>query len=63
MSKPRMVDAPEWANYLAMDSDGEWCWYEFEPVKDDGFWHPNGGLYEHAGNNETLDWSETKERI
>jgi len=29
--KPSWDDAPEWANYLAMDYDGEWFWFEFEP--------------------------------
>ena len=24
-------DAPEWANYLAMDKDGTWNWYEVKP--------------------------------
>jgi hypothetical protein len=24
--------APEWANYLAMDADGDWFWYESEPA-------------------------------
>ena len=24
-------NAPEWANWLAMDGDGVWWWYECEP--------------------------------
>ena len=36
--KPDWKDAPEWANYLARDSDGEWWWYETEPVADDAGW-------------------------
>lgn len=31
MSKPSWSNAPEWANYLAMDESGEWFWFEFEP--------------------------------
>ena len=31
MNKPDWKDAPEWANYLAMDSDEEWYWHEMEP--------------------------------
>lgn len=31
MNKPDWKDAPEWANWLAMDSDGIWWWYENEP--------------------------------
>ena len=29
--KPNWLTAPEWANYLAMDIDSEWSWYEEEP--------------------------------
>lgn len=31
--KPDWKDAPEWANYLAMDADGYWYWYENLPWK------------------------------
>jgi hypothetical protein len=31
VSKPDWKDAPEWANYLAMDSDGLWAWHEKKP--------------------------------
>lgn len=26
-----VVDKPEWANWKAMDRDGDWCYYESEP--------------------------------
>lgn len=29
--KPEWNDAPDWANWLAQDSDGKWCWYEEKP--------------------------------
>lgn len=29
--KPNWKDAPSWANYLAMDEDGTWCWFNNEP--------------------------------
>jgi hypothetical protein len=32
INKPSWSDAPEWANYLAMDKDGAWYWYELKPV-------------------------------
>jgi hypothetical protein len=35
MNKPSWSDAPKWANYLAMDGDGRWYWYEREPHWDD----------------------------
>ena len=31
MSKPDWKDAPEWAQWVAMDKDGTWAWYEDEP--------------------------------
>lgn len=40
--KPDWKDAPEWANYLAMDDDGEWCWYEERPVPRINFWVSDG---------------------
>lgn len=43
MNKPDWGDAPDWAQYLAMDEDGEWYWYEDEPSKRggeiNGYWH------------------------
>ncbi len=30
--KPSWDDAPVWANWLAMDFNGIWCWYESEPA-------------------------------
>jgi len=34
MSKPSWKNAPEWANYLAMDKDNDWYWHAFEPWYD-----------------------------
>lgn len=34
--KPSWDDAPEWANYLAQDEDGEWKWFERAPFIDEG---------------------------
>lgn len=38
--KPSWDDAPWWANWLAMDGDGFWNWYETEPVwaEEELFW-------------------------
>ena len=34
--KPDWKDAPEWAEWLAMDEDGLWGWFEKQPeIKDD----------------------------
>lgn len=31
MNKPDWKDAPEWANWLAMDENGSWWWFEQDP--------------------------------
>ena len=47
--KPDWEDAPEWANWLAMDRDGDWVWHERKPVKEKNYWRPTG----------RWDWVET----
>ena len=44
MSKPNWCDAPDFAEYLAMDSDGEWYWYEVEPEWDGCRWNYTGAV-------------------
>jgi len=41
--KPDWKDAPAWARYLAMDADGAWSWFEYEPQ-----WIPNMGHWSAA---------------
>lgn len=57
--KPDWKDAPEWANFMARDRDGEWRVFEIEPTVDEqrGIWVPNQGR--HA---VLAHWTETKER-
>jgi len=43
MATPHWDDAPSWANWLAQDEEGDWHWFESEPVADScqsklGFW-------------------------
>lgn len=35
---PTWDDAPSWANYLAQDKAGTWCWYEDKPQLSKGRW-------------------------
>lgn len=35
MSKPDWKDAPEWAQWAAMDDTGHWYWYEQKPDWDE----------------------------
>jgi len=49
--KPSWDDAPEWAQWLAMDSDGTWYWYDSAPLIEyasDNLWTPTGARYEEA---------------
>lgn len=59
--KPDWKDAPDWASYAAMDSDGCWYWYANKPVIGTTIWEPLGGHCGLASNAET-DWKETLER-
>jgi len=40
MDKPSWDNAPEWANYLARNSNGKWRWYQLKPhfIEDGEFW-------------------------
>ena len=38
MNKPEWSEAPEWAQYLAQDADGEWYWFELQPSKESEYW-------------------------
>ncbi len=35
-------DAPEWANWLAMDESSDWYYYESKPKIEKDFWCPDG---------------------
>ena len=43
MNKPGWADAPEWAEWLAMDRDGSWYWYSSQPMAECLGWG-DGGL-------------------
>lgn len=40
--KPDWKDAPEWANWLAMDANGKWVWHASKPEKSYGGWSATG---------------------
>lgn len=41
--KPEWKDAAAWASWLAMDSNGDWYWYENEPYRSGNVWYKRGG--------------------
>lgn len=52
--KPDWKDAPEWAQWLAQDSDGNWYWFSEEPcfVEENGGWGANSSQCAYAGYSE-----------
>ena len=44
MNKPDWADAPEWAEWLAMDKDGSWYWYSLKPIADSDDWSYAGKI-------------------
>lgn len=60
IAKPSWDDAPEWANYLARDKNGQWFWYENKPIALTGYWNNQTG--KTMAINEVNDWKETLEK-
>ncbi len=58
--KPDWKDAPEWANYLAMDKDGQWKWHQRTPVMFKDAW-VCGGMTRHASYQDVIDWEQSEE--
>lgn len=58
--KPDWNDAPEWANYLAMDEDGSWYFYAEKPVTGIAQWVSDAKYLKNDPSNEE-DWRKTLE--
>lgn len=57
---PDWKDAPEWAQWVAQDEDGDWYWYENKPRLFDKHWMIDGGKTEFKFFDiHTPDWRET----
>lgn len=53
--KPNWKDAPDWAQWLSQDADGEWFWSEEEPeygVYVPGQWFVGQRQFQYAGRSE-----------
>jgi hypothetical protein len=61
MSKPSWEDAPEWAQYLAMDGNGAWYFYEEEPHEVDCAWLSFHGRVKKVIQHP-VPWFDTKEQ-
>lgn len=59
--KPDWKDAPEWAQFVARDEDGEWWWYEHKPIVEYfRYWLPSTGRTEIAAHGN--DWQHSLEQ-
>ena len=63
MTKPNWNDAPEWAQWLAQDEDGDWYWYAEKPMlQNDMYMWSNDSQYSVAYNDEENEnWQSTLE--
>lgn len=61
--KPDWKDAPEWANYLAQDKNGEWWWYGKQPriAQCREQWDCMNGGGREMVKADIVDWRETLE--
>lgn len=57
--KPSWDKAPEWANWVARDLNGEWWWYEDKPIARSDAFMASTGRCESA--NLTTVWDEVLE--
>ena len=57
--KPSWEDAPEWAQWLAMDDDGEWYWYEEKPKRNKFGWM---SLTKRVLSTKGVGWDESREQ-
>lgn len=66
--KPDWEDAPDWAEWLAQDKDGEWYWYEQKPSRCETYWKQvyYSTRFMLAGQQPTQDldqdWADSLER-
>jgi hypothetical protein len=53
---PDWKNAPEWANYVAKNKNGVWCWYENMPSTHPSLeeWIDNGGKYQEISWRDSL---------
>lgn len=60
--KPSWDSAPNWAKYLAMDSDGKWWWYEKKPTKETFSFDSDGRAARASVRKFYEQWGSTLEK-
>ena len=60
--KPSWTDAPVWAQWLAKDQNGRWCWHEAKPTGASTGWLNRGHIsLAHDSGEQDENWRETLE--
>ena len=59
MNNPSWKDAPEWANWVAQDRNGDWFWYEHEPMTFKCSWGAHDRV--ELASKPIEDWETTKQ--
>jgi hypothetical protein len=59
--KPDWKDAPEWANYLAMDEDGEYYWFADVPQQGLASWRSKDDSNVLLAEIEGIGWRNSLE--
>ena len=62
IGKPGWESAPDWAQHLAQDSDGEWWWFEVEPENDHECFYSSEAEDRASTGYVIGDWRNTLER-
>lgn len=57
--KPDWSKAPEWANFLVMDKDGTWVWFENKPESRGQDWAGDGSY--QIASPVWIDWLTSME--
>ena len=52
-------NAPEWANYIAMDANGYWWWYSEKPQLSRGIWAFGGERMRKSLHKQDVAWYES----
>ena len=62
MNKPEWRNAPDWAEWMAQDEDGQWGWYENEPPLGSWSWIWEGGEWADCNfDGRSDDWTASLE--
>lgn len=57
-------DIPDWVDWIAQDSSGEWWGYSVEPLRHDSGWYENEvGNYIRLGESPVINWQQSLQPV